>query len=248
MRVAYDNHGAITSTGNFTNALILTTGYGYAIQLNGWAKANVVPIGETASIQVWELYAGTWTRSANISVSAGRWYPFHSDISATAEQVAFVPVRSDAPGAGYMLLDDIYLYAPADNAPYCNGQYPVDVVSFTGGGFDSGIGGSTTTIMVPVGKDCPTAVMRPNNLWGLLLAQVTVWLDGVMALAPSHVMGSTRDLARTYMIGPLGGVVSLAVVVLDWRIPLAMLSIYLAFEVGLGIVGIWKLIRRTFFV
>lgn len=254
----YQSVAYSTTVATFNTALTLIDSRfaGSTFWVDGWAQADVVPAGETAYIEVWgyDSVSAVWRRLGRSAVSYTRWYPFHLEITDTANiaSLAFVGTRTDQPAqtAGAILLDDVTIYNALSHAPRCDGTVDPITTHISNGNLPGSIvnPSTVTTLSYPQGKDCPPAVMAPNNLWGMILTQLTLFLDAQMAFSPSHVLGTTRDLAQQYMMGPLGGVVALGTVVFDWRVPLTMLGIYLAFQVGLGIVGIWKLIRRTFFV
>ena len=239
----YDPHWNQSTLSGFTNALVYPISYGYMLWVNAWAQSDAVPVGQTAKMELWERVGGMWSIVTSVSISAQNWYPLHGSISASATDIAFVAVRSDTPSAGYGLLDDVYLYTPEGNLPYCDGSYPsgtigaVDVTTLDG-----------TFIQYPDDKPCPAGIMQPNNLWGMILAQLTLFLDRQMAMSPSHVLGTTRDMAAQFMLGPLGGIIQIGVIILDWSIPITMLKVYIAFQGGLAVIGIWKTIRRAFIV
>ena len=246
IKIQYDPHWATTTASGFDQALILETNFGVATWVNAYAQADVVLAGGSAKMEIWELVGSTWSRVGSDSIGAQYWYPIHAAISASATHIAFVPARSDTPSAGWTYLDDVYIYSPEANQPYCSGGYPTGTMAINGGDISNGNG--STTIMYPVGKECPTSIMQPNNIWGMLLAQATLFLDGQMAWAPSHVLGATRDLAQQFMLGPLGGIIQIGTIILDWSVPITMLKIYIAFQAGLAVIGIWKTIRRAFIV
>lgn len=237
-RLKYDNAPV-------TNAIILPVVFTGTYYLNAWAQADVVPVGATAYMEVWAM-SGTWSRVAQIAIGAQHWYPLHVTITGDPTALAFVATRSDSPSSGFAYIDDIYLYAPESNMPYCSGAYPGTTTSMTGSGLYGG--SDSVTLLYPGDKPCPGEVMQPNNIWGMILAQFTLFLDAQMAWSPVHVLGTTRDLAQQFMLGPIGGMVALATIIFDWRIPITMLEIYLAFQAGLGIIGIWKVIRRAFII
>jgi hypothetical protein len=246
--ISYDLHGAITTTATFSNALTFSPlGFGYPIWLNAWAKADVVPVGQTAQAEVWQEIDGTWYLASSTNISAGRWYPIHAVLDAAADAIAFVATRSDSPSFGYALIDDVYLYAPESAAPFCSGEYPAGALGIRGIPNSSYVY-SPHMLNYPGDKPCPGAVMEPNNLWGMILSQFTFFLDTLMAYAPAHLIGETRALAQQYLISPIGGLVILATVIIDWNIPMLAIKIFVAVEAGIGIVGIWKAIRRTFIV
>jgi hypothetical protein len=241
--IQYDPHWNETSMASFDQALVMTSSYGQDFWINAWAQADVVPITQTAKMEVWQKISGTWELVVATTVSAQQWYPIHAAISAAATEVAFVAARSDLPSAGYILLDDVYVYAPESNMPYCDGTYPAGTI-----GIDDSNNVAGTQMQWPADKPCPGGIMQPNNMWGMILAQLTLFLDQQMAMSPIHVLGTTRDLAQQFMLGPIGGLIMLATIILDWNIPIIMLEAYIAFQFGMGVIGIWKLIRRAFIV
>jgi hypothetical protein len=241
--IKYDPHWGETTAADFTHALILKNNFSGSFYINAWAQADVVPSAQTAKLEIWQLVGGVWEIASAEPVSAAYWYPVHAQISASATRVAFVAARSDIPTSGYIVLDDVVVYAPLSAAPYCDGTYRDGTV----GDFNR-TSDSAFTMQYPSDKPCPGAIMQPNNFWGMILAQLTIFLDGQMAMAPAHILGTTRDLAQQYMLGPVGGLIVLATIVLDWNVPIIMLEVYLAFQAGLAVVGVWKLIRRAFIV
>lgn len=236
----YAGHYGQTTLSSLDQALVLPVSYGYPVWLNAWAQSDAVPVGQTAQMEVWERSGGSWSRIAVVTISAQQWYPLHAAVSANATEIAFTAVRSDIPSGGQAYLDDVYIYSPESNTPYCNGTYPANT---TGSRDTTNLDG--VDLQYPANKPCPTAIMQPNNIWGMILAQLTIFLDRQMAMAPLHVQGTTRDLAQQFMIGPLGGVIILGSMVFDWNIPIISMELYITFQAGLIIIGIWKLIRRS---
>jgi hypothetical protein len=230
------------------------------VYVDVWSTASFVAAGVTQQLEVWVEDAGYaggayWTKMDDVTVSHRTWYPAHweispptgGDYSGVISAIAFVAKRSDGAALEKVYLDDVSLYNHLTMAPYCDGTFP-DGTEIVGPERDNGIDDDVYFINVPVGRDCPGDIMRPNNFWGMLLAGVTMFLDNQTALSPGHTPGTTRDLATQYVMSPLGGVVILASIILDWNIPITMIKIYFVFQIGLGVVGIWKLIRRTFIV
>lgn len=213
-----------------------------------WAMANFVASGKSQYLEVWKEEGGAWSNVGAAQVSHSSWYPSHwaIPVSTGVTAIAFVAHRSDSATVDKLYLDDIYLYGDLSLSPYCDDTFHPSTVFIgmnTYAPYADGI-----TLSINAGRACPANVLRPNNLWGMLLAQLTILLDQITALAPGHILGQTLDLAQQYITGPLGGVIILATFVFDWSIPILMLEIYIAFQGGLLVIGIWKTIRRAFIV
>lgn len=218
--------------------------------IDAWAQASYVAEGRTQYLEVWTEDSGTalWSKAGEVAISHRLWYPSHWTITSAGSisAVAFVARRSDDVPVDKVYLDDVYLYGDLSLSPYCDGTFPPNTVFI--GLDDNTPYQDGVTLSVSADRECPAAILRPNNLWGMILAQLTFFLDQLTALAPGHIPGQTRDMVQQYMLSPVGGLILLATIILDWNVPIIMLEIYIAFQGGLAVIGIWKTIRRAFIV
>jgi len=212
------------------------------IYVDGWGRADIVPQGTSAFVEVWKLDAGTllWSQAGTSQISAGNWYNFHQSLSSAGgiAAVAFLTSRSDAPTSGGLYIDDIYMYGDLANAPFCDGTY----ISPPGGGTEPT---DTTVITIPADRTCPPDVRVPNNFWGPLLAQLTLFLDAIFAFAPGHTPGSITLMLNDLVASPFGTYTILASVFFDLRVSAVMTGLILLMEGVRAIWSIWLAVKKT---
>lgn len=210
------------------------------IYADGWARADFVPVGTSVYAEVWTLDGGTlqWSQAYTTQVSSGTWYNFHYELTSAGGivAVAFLSSRSDDATSGGIYLDDIYLYGDLENSPLCDGAY----ISPPAGGPEPP---DTTPITFPGDKPCPPNLNVPNNFWGPLLANLTLFLDGLFAFSPLHtnlnLAGSVHDLLSSPIIIYL----QLVAMFFDLRIPLAVLGVIIAINAADIIYNTWLKIK-----
>jgi hypothetical protein len=85
----------------------------------------------------------------------------------------------------------------------------------------------------------------PNNFWGPLLAQLTVFLDNIYAFAPYHEPSSLTELVRNMIGSPIAVYLGVAATFFDLRIPLICIGIVLTLTIGRTIRGVWIIIKES---
>lgn len=206
------------------------------VYTDGWARADFVPTGTAVTAEVWTLDGGTleWSQADTTQVSSGSWYNFHTELTSAGGvvAVAFLSSRSDDATSGGIYLDDIYIYGDLANSPRCDGAY----ISPPGGGPEPP---DTTPITFPSDKPCPPNLNVPNNFWGPLLANLTLFLDGLFAFSPLHnnlnLAGTVRDLINA----PIFIYLQLIAMFFDLRIPIAVVLVIIAINVADTIYNTW---------
>lgn len=206
-----------------------------------WAQVFMVPVGETAHIQVWVLDVDTssWTQVSDDQLSAQNWYPHHdtmTEATGGTAAIAFTATRSDNPGGGDgVYLDSVYLYGDLSMAPHCdqifnNAVPPVDA--------GNGVG-----LKWPIDKPCPQNLNVPNNFWGGLLANLTLFLDSVFAFSPLHQHLGISDMIGDLISGPIFFQVRLYAMFFDLRIPLLALIAIIGINAAETIYSVWIKIK-----
>ena len=222
-------------------------GFPNPFYVDGWSMAEVIPTGATASLQVYKYSdIGIWSSAGSQQISARNWYPFHVTIStADIQAIAILTTRSDEPvaGSGAAYVDDVLVYGNTTWAPRCDGSLPAgaNVIS----GEIAPTTADSTQMLWPLGRLCPKDLTAPNNFWGPLLAQLTLFMDHLSAFWPLHVEGITTDIARSLIQSPLVTFVVLAGTFFDLRLPLLAVSIILAAEGARAALSIWMVIKRA---
>lgn len=192
--------------------------------LRAFGSAQSVPAGQTAYIETWvyDPQQPRWYKLGETAVSAGRWYSFHYTVTAPGgssgviSAVAFTARRTDEPASGVVYLDDFYVWGNASLAPLCGGRYPPQSYTITKGGTSqtggSGLGpgagidgdpgdGSLPPyyLRYPMDKDCPPGITVPNNIYGPILAGLTILLDVLYADSPSYELGLLPAAVRMFL-------------------------------------------------
>jgi len=217
--------------------------------VDGWARTDFVPQGTSVYIEIWYLDTDTllWSQAATTQVSASNWYNFHHAITPTLEiaAIAFLSSRDDDATDGGVYLDDVYIYNDLDNAPYCDGSYPPGTDRHGSGDPVGSEPTTTTTISIPANRACPPDLEVPNNFWGPLLAQLTLFLDSIFAFAPGHTPGSLTQQTTDLVASPVGTYTLLASVFFDLRIPATAASLILLLEGVRAIWSVWLLVKKS---
>lgn len=256
--VGYNSTVALTTTSTFTSALAfgVVGGFTLPFYIDGWAQGDSLPQGESAYVELWvrDEPQGLWYKIDQQQVSARNWYTFHFTVNAPAggsgsiSAFAFVTRRTDDPGSGGIYLDDIYFYGDLDNARRCNGTYPstTTVLSSPVGRSDEVEGDEDTgTLNWPEGKPCPPDITVPNNFWGPMLAQLTVFLDNIYAFAPYHERDTLTEMVRTFLGSPITVYFGMAATFFNLRIPLLAFTLVLMLNIGRVIRGVWIIIKDS---
>jgi hypothetical protein len=254
--VAY-NQTLSSPAGTFTNALAFnnaaTDGFTLPFYVDGWAQTDNLPTGQSAYVEVWayDEPQSLWYKINQQQISPHNWYPFHITVdvpgggSGELRAFAFVARRTDDPTSGGIFIDDVYFYGDLDNAQRCDGSYPGGTVVLsepfnpTGSG-----GGGGTRLEFPKDKPCPPDLNVPNNFWGPLLANLTLFLDGIFAFSPLHnnlnMAGTVHDLLNSPMVTYL----QFMALFFDLRIPFAVIGVIVAINVANSIVALWLRIKE----
>ncbi len=256
--IGYNPSLVVTTTATFTSAIAFGVSGGFTLPfyVDGWAMGDSLPTGEEAYVELWarDEPEGVWFKVDEEQISAQHWYTFHFTVDAmaggsgTVSAIAFLGRRTDDPGAGGIFLDDVYLYGDLDNARRCDGTYPTGttILSSPVGRSDEVPGDEGGwTYNWPLNKPCPPDIKVPNNFWGPLLAQVTVFLDNIYAMAPYHEPSSLTELVKNMIGSPIAIYFGVAATFFNLRIPLLALSIVLVLNLGRVVRGVWMIIKES---
>ena len=256
--IGYNPTIALTTTDTFTSAIAFEVSGGFTLPfyVDGWAMGDSLPIGETAYVELWarDEPEGLWFKIGEEQISPQHWYTFHLTVdemaggSGTVSAIAFLGRRSDDPGVGGIFLDDVYLYGDLENARRCDGTYPTGttILSSPVGRSDEVPGDKDGwTYDWPANKPCPPDIKVPNNFWGPLLAQVTVFLDNVYAMAPYHEPSSLTTMVQNFIGSPIAIYFGVAATFFNLRIPLLALGIVLVLNIGIMVRGVWMIIKES---
>lgn len=215
------------------------------LYLDGYARTGNIFAGVTHTLEVWAYDGATWTQEGEFTLLPNLWRPFHVAISPDIVIVAVVGRRSDdLPGV--FIVDDFYIYDNLRLAKYCNGQFPDG--TWNGGQWDPGSGGTddgVNNIIWPGDKPCPGDIVAPNNFWGGLLAQLTLFLDSTFAFMPYHLPGSLTEMVRDKIASPVITFVVLAAVLIDFRVFVSVVGIFLTLEGARAIWSLWMFIKKS---
>ena len=239
---------SVSATSAFSEALILPMNFTVPIYLNAWAQADVIPIGATGLIEIWEHDpdSSTWHRSGQFNISARNWYPFHAEVSpvsgASIDAIAFVSTRSDEPehGSGGIYLDDVYVYGDPSLTPHCDGTYPEGVVDLNAPGAHV-----AEIPWWPADRPCPTLPPEPNNFWGPLLTGLQIFMNGVFAWSPLHPTGQLTSFVSNFLLSPIGVLFTFSAILFDWTTPLWVLKIWLGWNGIYYAILAWRIIRYS---
>lgn len=197
-------------------------GFNSPFYLDVWSQAGYLPSGRTETLKVWKTTDGsTWVLESQLNVSGGSWYPLHVQVNDSGVvAIAFSANDDITSTVGGLYLDDIYFYGNIVRAQNCDGTYADG--SERGSGIGSiGSGGSgdgTNIIPWPADKPCPGNIVAPNNFWGGLLAQLTLFLDTTFAFMPAHIPESISNYFESLVSSPVLTFAVLSSVLLDFRI------------------------------
>lgn len=240
-----------SSSGTLEHALILQRSISVPVYVDGYAQADVVPIGQSAEVVVYLFDAtSTWVQAGTAILSAQNWYAFHITVSgggsAPYSAIAVTLERSDNPdlndGLGY--LDNLYIYGSLAEVPYCGGTYPPGVTQLNPA--VPGIPGEGSTgVDYPLNKPCPPAVMNvPNNFWGPFFEWANLEFLRITALFPYHVDQSFFSAIQTVADSPLWVYVSVVNMLFDLRPILILAGLVITLEVVRLLYSIWRIILK----
>lgn len=142
-------------------------------------------------------------------------------------------------------VDDVYFYDSLANAPRCDGTYPDGIDDYTGDENNPGLGNDDTPITYPPDKPCPPDVVVPNNFWGQILSQLTLFLDQLFAFMPFHQPNSLTQLTQDLIGSPIGTFSAVIGVLFDLKIPVLMASLFLILESARGLWSVWIAIKKS---
>jgi len=209
------------------------TGTVYA---DGWGRADLVPQGESSYLELWTLDGGTllWSQAITVQVSALNWYNYHASLTSAGgiAAIAFLSSRTDGAVTGGVYVDDVYFYGDLANSPLCDGTY----INPVGGG---GTAPTGTRMEFPGDKPCPPDLKVPNNFWGTLLANLTLFFDGIFAFTPLHAQLGLSERIGDLISSPIVIYLQLLALFFDLRIPLAVLGVIVLINVGITIYDTW---------
>jgi hypothetical protein len=249
--LAIDYSADSSPAGSLSNAFVFDQPLTPTLYLDGFAMADAIPIGASASVHVWLRDASSnWYEAGSASFSAVHWYPFHITVTdpagATApySALAISVSRSDNPSSVPAFLDNLYLYGTLTRAPDCSGGYPPDTTSFVGGGLGPD-NYPTTSIQYPIGKACPAPVMNiPDNFWGPFFEWSTLQFWRITAFFPDHVAHSFFSAIQTVANSPIWVYASVATMLFDLRPVLILAGLVITLEIVRLLYSIWRIILK----
>lgn len=217
------------------------------VYVDGWAQADIVPVGHSAKIEVWYL-TDIWHKAGETSISARNWYPFHLIVETgnNPSAIAIVSSRSDNPPGGYIFIDDIYIYGSLAFSPRCDGTYPEGTTSGSGG-LNPNITGDGESVLIdgyPSDKPCPTDITKPNNFYGPLISGLTLFFDQITAGLPPHEVGFWRDVVQNTLSSPIGTFAALTGIFIDWTIGFWLLQTALVLEGAHIIITLYLSVKK----
>lgn len=219
-----------------------------------WATVDKLATGETAHSELWTLSGGSWTRVKEHqvnSLAAAQWVQGFAFISGSVDAMAWT-FRGHSTGTGY--LDDINVFGSPEYGIHCDGAwgyYPPIVSLATSDGTkptygDRDVGSLPDVILVPKSKACPPYTLtEPNNFWGPLIANLTIWLDKFTALWPGHAAAGTEQTLRELTSAPVWGYLSFLGMMVDLTPVINAALIVLALEGVRVLFSLWLLIKRA---
>jgi len=222
--------------------------------LLSYAMADSLLSGQTAYVEVWALSGGTWASVGDTAINSRTWTPIVYTMTAGSgiNAIAWAARRSDTPASAYVFLDRLYVYGHPDLMIRCDGTFPSVTVGAARSGMSgvpynpAGDAGSDATIIYPANKACPPDTLDvPNNFWGPLIAQLTLWLDRMTANYPSHAPSSMTSTASSLATSPALSYVSVVMAIVDFSPFLYGVGIVLALEGVRALWSVWMLIKRT---
>lgn len=225
-------------------------GYGFGagrsapLYVQGWVRAAAAaPVGQTVWLEVWTLDENdSWSLAQQHAISYGRWQAFHTAInSGTVKAIGLTARRTDTNTSTSVFVDDLVVYDGLDNRPYCANYNNPGGIDLNNPPPAPGV----DEIIWPIGKPCPPDITEPNNFWGPLLTQITLFLDGMFAFAPAYEPGGLIEMADTFFRGPAGLYAAIYGTIIDLRVVIAMAGIIVASETIRAVWSVWMLIKRT---
>lgn len=218
--------------------------YNSPFYVSGRASAQFVPAGRTMRLEIW-VYDGAWSQATNFIISSGRDYPFYAQINAPNVTAVSFSGRMDDESTAYGIsLAYVWIFGRRERGPICgaSGQ-PVDPIKAPP---LQGAPPDANAITWPLDKPCPSPVLQePNNFWGPILTQVTLFLDGLFAFSPAYQSGQLMQMADALFRGPAGLYASIYGTMIDLRFVITMAGIVLASELVRGFWSIWMFLKRT---
>ncbi|MCS6909083.1 MAG: hypothetical protein NZM11_00715 [Anaerolineales bacterium] len=223
-------------------ALIYSLSSSRTVYLDGWVYAASIPSGTIARVRVWRFDGGSWSVVSEHNASSGTWHPFGATIPAPFTAIAISAVRTDGNTTDYLNVDDLLLYNNLAYRPYCDGSFPPG----PGGSTDpyNPSGSTGWVIPYPQDKSCPPPVNVPNNFWGPILANLTVWVDTLFAESPEQEPGRIPEGVRM-VLTPFMIAMTLAAVFLNLQTFVWAVGIRVTVTGFLLARAIWLFIVRT---
>lgn len=242
-------YGDLSNNPGTAPALVFSVASTRTVYLDGYVYAQRIPSGLTATLKVWKYASGSWSSVGTHTVSSGTWYPFGATISGPVEAIAITAGRSDGNTTEYLNVDDLYVYNALKYRPYCNGAFPPGPgggdIDDTPNPNDPAEQGNNWSILYPDDKPCPPSVRVPNNFWGPILANLTVWFDTIYAESPEYEVGQISPIVAAITPAVTLGV-SLVGAFVDLSPLWFVLSVILAVRAFLLVRAAWIWIVTTF--
>lgn len=211
------------------------------IYVDGWAMANALPIGSSATVHVmlWDSPTYGWVAAGTENFGPGQWYPFHitvTDPGLHSLPGTAVAIYVSGPAGDKAYLDNIYIYNSTRGAPIC--------------GFSEGPSGEINSAFLtyPWDKPCPSETSGiqdvPNNFWGPLFFWMSIQFLQITAPFPVHDIYSYALAIEEFSNSPFWRYVQFGAIMLDWRPVFAVAGLLITLEILRVIYSIWRLLLK----
>lgn len=211
------------------------------VYFDGWAMANALPQGITATVNV-SLWDGTnheWVEAGSAEFGPGQWYPFHITVSDPGgHPLPYNSIRFwlSGPAGDRGYLDNIYIYNSLRGVPICLGAYEPP-----GPNYD-------TTVLFPADKPCPvlnsTLFDVPNNFWGPLFHWMSVQFIKITARWPFHTFQGYALAIRAFADAPFWKYVAAVGMMFDLRPIILMAGTLTMLEIVRLLYSLWRLLLK----
>lgn len=243
IRIKFSNSAsAITSRNAF--AFGISPAHTGPIYINGFVYvSDPIPSGTSVRLEVFYLDGSlNWQKQNEHTVGQSRWQPFHTALpSVSIQGIALAAYRTDTNTTLSLYVDDVTVYDNFTNRPYCNW-------SNSDGSDNNGAPPELpgiNEIVYPVDKPCPPAINEPNNFWGPILTQLTLWADSFFAFSAAYAPGQMTTWVNTFTTQPMALYYGLYATILDFRIAVACMLLMFGAETFRTGWSVWMFLKRT---